>query len=368
MEQADTYVLNTCTVTTTADGRARRLLRQARWRNPAIRTVAVGCYAERAGHELARIDGVSLVVGNGEKHDLSRLLGRTACGSGTASQAFPQTARRTRSFIRIQHGCATPCSYCVVPLVRPLEASVPADQVIREIHERFSAGCREVVLTGSKVGAYRHKVTDLPALLALILDETAMPRIRLSSLQPGEVSPALLDLWANRRLCPHFHLSLQSGSNAVLRRMGRRYDTGDFSEAVRLIRERTPDAAITTDAIVGFPEETDAQFEESLSFCRGMAFARIHVFPFSPRPGTGAARLPGRVNAGTMKERRGRMQALAAESARAYRQRFSGRRLQVLWEQRDADGLWSGLTGNYLRLRTRSDRDLTNRLTEVRLD
>ncbi len=167
-------------------------------------------------------------------------------------------------------------------------------------------------------------------------------------------------------MCPHFHLSLQSGSDAVLKRMKRRYTTADYRRAVALIRESVPDVAITTDVIVGFPGETDAEFQETFDFCRQMQFARIHVFPYSPRPGTEAATMPQQVPAGVKKERSRQMLALAKESARGFQQRFLGRTMEVLWEQQ-AGGVWSGLTGNYIKVYTRSSEDLTNRLLPVKL-
>jgi threonylcarbamoyladenosine tRNA methylthiotransferase MtaB len=373
VERADVYVLNTCTVTATADGKARQLLRQARRRNPAVRVVAAGCYVDRARQELAVIDGVELVVGNGEKANLASLLGGGDEHPQDDATGVPPAVPRTRSFVKIQDGCATRCSYCIVPLVRGHETSLPADDVVREVSRRADEGYQEVVLTGTKVGTYRDIApsqdgeTDLPVLLRRVLAETGVPRLRLSSLQPGEISPELLRLWENERLCPHFHLSVQSGSDSVLERMQRGYRTADFARTVSLVRERVPAAAITTDVIVGFPGETDAEFEESLDFCRRMGFARIHVFPFSPRSGTEAAGMPDRVDAATTKHRTRLMLALAEESAAGFRQRFSGETLTVLWEQRTRDGRWSGVTENYLRVQTDSEEDLTNRLLPLRL-
>jgi len=372
ISKADIYILNTCTVTHTADRKARHRLRQAHRRNPATLVVATGCYARRAHQELNRIDGVDLVTGNNEKKHLLSLIietshqGHTTYASKKAETALPPVLR-TRTFVKVQDGCNTPCSYCIVPLVRGRETSLPASEIINEVGNRAAEGYQEVVLTGTKIGTYRNNGTDLKGLLESILAETDVNRLRLSSLQPKEISPALLSLWANDRLCPHFHLSLQSGSDSVLARMKRRYDTTEYERTVSLIRRSVPDAAITTDIIVGFPGETEEEFEESYRFCQRMEFARIHVFPFSPRSGTEAAQMPNQIDSRMKKKRSDRMLALAEESVHNFRQHFSGRTMTVLWEQRTGDYIWSGVTGNYIRVFTESKENLNNRLMPVKL-
>ncbi|MDO8567555.1 MAG: tRNA (N(6)-L-threonylcarbamoyladenosine(37)-C(2))-methylthiotransferase MtaB [Dehalococcoidales bacterium] len=364
----DVYILNTCTVTGIADSKSRHLLRMAHRRSPNARLVAVGCYAERASRELSIIEGVELVLGNGPKADLlheleaSGLLSRRA--SCAPTDCHPNGSR-TRSFIKIQDGCRNFCTYCIVPMVRSEEKSVPADEVMTAIDKALASGNQEIVLTGTKVGSYRDHETDLPGLLKLILADTSVTRLRLSSVQPQELSPELIGLWRDSRLCPHFHLSLQSGSDSILQQMNRRYSTPKYREAIGLIRKMVPGAAITTDVIAGFPGESDAQFEESFNFCREMQFARIHVFPYSPRRGTEAAGMP-QVDSQVKKERSRRMLALADESALSFRQQFLGRTNQVLWEKQ-SDGIWSGLTGNYTRVYARSEDNLENRLLPVKL-
>jgi threonylcarbamoyladenosine tRNA methylthiotransferase MtaB len=199
-----------------------------------------------------------------------------------------------------------------------------------------------------------------------MLTEADVERLRLSSLQPEEISPELIGLWHDKRLCRHFHLSLQSGSDAVLGRMKRDYTVGDYQQAVALIRGMVPEAAITTDIIVGFPGEAEAEFQESYELCRQMEFARIHVFSYSPRQGTQAARMPDQVDGRVKRERSQRMLALARESAQNFRQRFLGKTMPVLWEKQ-TDGVWSGLTDNYIRVYTKSDKDLTNKLLPAKL-
>ncbi len=364
---ADVYILNTCTVTHVADGKCRRLLNQARRRNPDALVVAIGCYVERARQDLARLDGVDLVFDNSQKPNLLSLLEQSGYLSRPSTAVAPNKSDfRTRAFIRVQDGCNNFCAYCIVPLVRGRERSVPVDRVLVEVKQRVADGDKEVVLTGTEIGAYNHQGVGLIGLLKRILAETEIARLRLSSLQPQEVTPELLGLWDDERLCRHFHLSLQSGSDSVLERMGRRYSAADYRRAVELIREAVPEAAITTDVIVGFPGESDAEFEESYNFTKQMRFARIHVFPYSPRPGTKAATMPGKVEDRVKQERSRRMRALGRAGVRNFKREFLGKTVMVLWEK-ETCGVWSGLTDNYIRVFTKSDKDLTNRLMPVKL-
>ena len=364
------YILNTCTVTHIADRKSRHLLRQAHRRNPEALVVATGCYAERAPQELKQVDGVNLVLGNGDKSRLPQLLtenglvGEPTCGQGWLPGRYGDF--RTRAFIKVQDGCNRACAYCIVPLVRGWELSLSVEGVISEVRERVTQGYREAVLTGVRIGSYGDSGVDLKGLLESILKETGVERLRLSSLQPQEISPELLGLFGDERLCPHFHLCLQSGSDSVLRRMRRGYSVGDYEEMVALIRANVPDVAITTDVMLGFPGETEAEFEESLDFCRRMEFTRIHVFSYSRRCGTEAAQLPNQVSDRVKKERSQRMLRLAEKSAGNFCQRFLGRTMPVLFEQR-SNGVWSGLTGNYIKVYTRSGEDLANRLLPAEL-
>jgi len=369
--EADIYILNTCTVTHIADAKARHLLRLAHRRNADARLVATGCYAQRVPQELTRIEGVGLVVGNDEKSRLPWLLKEAGwLSQPTSIQGDPITASesvfRTRAFIKIQDGCNNFCSYCIVPLVRGREKSLQADQVVAEVRHRVSSGTKEVVLTGTEIGSYNYDGINLKRLLKNILTETDVVRLRLSSLQPQEISPELIDLWHNPRLCPHFHLSLQSGSDGVLKRMKRRYTISDYQKAVSSIRALVPDAAITTDIIVGFPGETDEEFQESYEFCQKIGFARIHVFPYSPRQGTEAAKMPANLTNSARTQRNQNLGALATECAQNYRHGFLGRKMSVLWEKQSG-GIWSGHTGNYIKVYTRSNEDLRNKILPVKL-
>lgn len=370
-DEADVYILNTCTVTHIADSKSRCRLRLAHRRNPNALLVATGCYAERASQELAQIDGVDLVMDNDEKPYLLRILeesGRISspsCIQGNPTTNYPPIFR-TRAFIKVQDGCQSFCAYCIVPLVRSREKSTPVDRVVSEIKHRIAGGYKEVVLTGTKIGSYNHTGTDLGRLIEHILTEIDVTRVRLSSLQPHEISPELIGLWRDERLCRHFHLSLQSGSDGVLHRMKRGYSVRDYQQAVSLIRTLVPDVAITTDIIVGFPGETQEEFRESYNFCRQMQFARIHVFPYSPRLETEAARMPRQVSSKIKKERSQKMLALAKENTRNFHQQFLGRTMPVLFEKR-SDGVWSGLTDNYIKVYIQSNQVLANRLLPVKL-
>jgi len=367
-EKADIYILNTCTVTHVADRKSRHLLNMARRRNPAARLIAIGCYAEREPVALSRIEGVELVLGNEQKWRLLDLLedADTLPKPSAAKVSRDENIQRTRAFIKIQDGCRNFCAYCIVPLVRSREACVPAAGLLTQVDERVAAGFKEVVLTGTEIGAYDDDGVTLPALLKRILAETDVARLRLSSLQPAHITPWLIALWKNPRLCPHFHLSLQSGSDTVLKRMKRRYTAAHYRRGVALIRDSVPDAAVTTDVIVGFPGESDTEFRETYDFCRQVQFARIHVFSYSPRPGTAAATMPGQVAEQVKKDRSRQMLVLAKESAQAFHKRFLGKTQDVLWEQQ-ANGVWSGLTGNYIKVYLKNSEDLTNQITPAKL-
>ena len=368
-EVADIYILNSCTVTHIADRKCRQLLRQARRNNPDGLLIVTGCYAERDGTALKAIRGVDLVIGNEEKGNLAGLLqdlGQLAPAPADRIIDATSEGLRNRSFIKIQDGCDNFCAYCIVPLVRPQRVILAADEVVSLVQQRVNEGYKEVLFTGTEIGDWQADGLDLAALLERVLAETQIVRLRLSSLQPQEINHRLIHLWSNPRLCRHFHLSLQSGSDGVLKRMKRRYTKANYGETVALIRSVSPGAAITTDVIVGFPGETEVEFRESYEFCRKVDFARIHVFSFSPRPGTAAAVMPGQVSAQVKKERSQRMFKLARDSTVAFHKLFMRKVMPVLWEQQ-VGGLWAGLTDNYIRVYIKSDADLANRIMLVKL-
>ena len=367
---ADIHVINTCTVTHIADRKSRHLVRMLRKQNPDTLIIVTGCYAERGSRELLRA-GADFTVDNEGKMQIMELVNSAALPrfEGTTEYNDAEQEARIRSFLKIQDGCNDYCSYCIVPLVRTKIYSVPAAEVIDTVNRRVSDGYKEVVLTGTKIGTYRDGDIDLYRLVQQILADTEIERLHLSSLQPQEISEEMLTLWQNPRMYRHFHLALQSGSEAVLKRMKRRYSLTDYTEVVSLIRRAVPDASITTDIMVGFPGEDDAEFEESYRFCRDMEFADFHVFTYSSRPGIAASTMDGQVTNIIKKERSNRMLDLARESSGKFRERFLGQSRMVLWENEESKGkgLYSGLTDNYIRVFTQSEQVLTNNLLPVRL-
>jgi threonylcarbamoyladenosine tRNA methylthiotransferase MtaB len=374
---ADIYIANTCTVTHVADRKSRHWLRLARRRNPRALIIVTGCYAQRSRPELIQL--ANLVVDNTEKEKLLTLT-QTLRELGESETNQPQILAatvRTRSLIKIQDGCHGPCTYCIVPKVRPHEYSLPSSQIIDEVKQKVALGYKEIVLTGTKVGSYKDIVlstsegssTNLRDLVQCILSDTGIERLRLSSLQPSEISSELLALWQNERLCRHFHLALQSGSETVLQRMRRSYSLNQYQRTINLIKEQIPEVAITTDIMVGFPGESDEEFEQSYSFCQHAGFANIHVFPFSPRPETAAAKMPGQIKDKVKQERNQRMLELSRSSRRRFCEEFLGQTMLVLWEQETdpGSGIYSGLTSNYIRVFVHSEKPLSNEITPVKL-
>jgi len=369
-EGADIYIANTCTVTHIADRKSRHWLRLARRKNPQALIIATGCYAQRNRQELARL--ADLVVDNKEKEHLLAFtqtfsLERRGLGETKQSQVLAATVR-TRSLIKIQDGCHSPCTYCIVPRVRPREYSLPASQIIDEVKQKVALGYKELVLTGTKIGSYKDDGTNLGDLVQRILTSTGIERLRLSSLQPSEISSEFLALWQDERLCRHFHLALQSGSETVLQRMKRSYSLDQYQRTVNSIKE-IPEVAITTDIMVGFPGESDEEFEQNYSFCQQAGFANIHVFPFSPRPETAAAGMPKQIKDKVKVERNQRMLELSRSSRRHFYEQFLGQIMPVLWEKETSpgSGIYSGLTSNYIRVFTGSEKPLNNEITPVKL-
>ena len=378
---ADIYIANTCTVTHIADRKSRHWLRLAKRRNPQALIIATGCYAQRSHQELAQL--ADIVVDNKEKEHLlervmslslptpSSTIDRTPLRHCERSEAIPPitTIARVRSLIKIQDGCHSHCTYCIVPKVRPNEYSLPASQIIDEVKQKVALGYKEVVLTGTQVGNYRDDSADLGNLVQHILRDTGIERLRLSSLQPSEISSELLVLWQDGRLCRHFHLALQSGSETVLQRMKRSYSLDHYQRTVNLIKETIPGVAITTDIMVAFPGESDEEFEQSYSFCQRAGFSNIHVFPFSPRPETAAAKMPVQIEHKVKEERNQRMLALAQSCRRSFCEQFSEQTMPVLWEKETSPGssIYSGLTSNYIRVFTSSEKSLNNEITPVKL-
>ena len=388
---ADMYILNTCSVTHVAESKARRWLRSAHRKNPQASIVATGCYSARAKEELEGLEGVSLVVSNQHKDRLAEIVEMSGLlekygslpASAVANRSFKPPVHRTRAAVKIQDGCNQFCAFCVVPLTRGRESNVSMDEVVRLVRSKVEEGCKEVVLTGPQIGSYglypltaeARKDSDsydgrLHRLIEKVLSETEIERLRISSIQPQDLTERLLSTWEDPRLCRHVHMALQSGSDTVLQRMRRRYRTSRYREAVERLRKAVPGIAITTDVIVGFPQETWREFEEGYQFCREMDFAGMHVFPYSPRPGTRATEMPRKLPEADKKHRVDRMLALAQESASRFRRSFIGRKLGVLWEDREQASdrsSWSGLTDNYIRVYSDDGRLSTNQITSTLL-
>ncbi len=381
-QDADIIVVNTCTVTATADSKARQALRAAYRANPQAVVVAAGCYPERDAEEIRRIPEVTLALGNRAKPDLVEMaISESAKRRGTKSHRRPQSdavvqpgiLRRSRAMVKIQEGCDQVCAYCIVPKVRGRERSVPPGQIVEAVRRHVTAGFKEITLTGTQLGTYGFDLDgiDLPGLLDRILGGTELPRLRVSSLQAHEISSALLKRWEDPRLCPHFHVPLQSGSDDVLKTMRRRYDTDTFRRAVATIRERVADAAITTDVIAGFPGETEQDHAKGLTLVGEIGFADAHVFPYSQRPGTSAHHMHDQVAPENKRRRANEITAAAEVGFNLFRARMRGNVRPVLWETARPVGngtmLWSGLTDNYVRVSTEGNTELGNNITRARL-
>ncbi|MCK5428329.1 MAG: tRNA (N(6)-L-threonylcarbamoyladenosine(37)-C(2))-methylthiotransferase MtaB [Anaerolineales bacterium] len=358
-QKADIYILNTCTVTHIADRKARHLLRMAHRRNPEALIIATGCYAKRASKELKGIDGMGIVIEDKQNQNLIELVAKA--GYLPHDKCESSYSFRTRAMIKIQQGCNRKCAYCIVPQTRGPELSNPIVQILNEVKHLTVDGFKEIVLTGTHIGSH----DDLEKLVQQILENSQIKRLRLSSLQPADITPSLLKLWQDERLCRHIHLPLQSGTDSVLVRMGRWYSTSDFKNAVHLARKGIPEISITTDVIVGFPGESDTEFEQSYDFCRRTEFANLHVFTYSPRPNTFASTMKD-LSPQIKKGRSIKMLKLAEKLSQDYKNRFIGQTMLVLWESKTGRFM-EGLTDNYIRVFAPATKNLSNELLPAKL-
>jgi threonylcarbamoyladenosine tRNA methylthiotransferase MtaB len=340
-EPADLCIVNTCTVTAEGDSKSRQVIRRLARKNPAARIVVMGCYATRAPEEVAILPNVTEVVT--DKRELPDLLGRF--GVTDVPTGISSFGRRHRAYVKVQDGCMLRCSFCIIPHVRPQLTSRPTEHILEEVRRLVDNGYREVVLTGIHLGHYgvdwnRHAPKDQWIRLShLVRQIAALPgdfRVRLSSIEATEVTRELVDVLADHgdKVAPHLHISMQSGSDSVLRRMRRRWGSRRFVDRCRLVQERLDRPAITTDIIVGFPGETDAEFDETLATARAVGFSKIHIFPFSPRRGTPAADMPDQVPAHVRQQRSRQLAELEAELRDAYFHSLRGRSLKVLVESK----------------------------------
>jgi threonylcarbamoyladenosine tRNA methylthiotransferase MtaB len=382
---AHVMILNTCAVTTDATRTSRRRARRLRRRNPTAGLVVTGCQATLDRPLRAGDPQGDLVVANRDKPSLVPLvLGHVReidpRGAGVAdaaasvsvapNQAAPSTIeRRTRAFIKVQDGCRHRCTYCVVTIARGDEWSRPIADIVSEIRDVEALGVREIVLTGVHLGGFGHdRGTTLHALVEAILRGTRVPRVRLSSLEPWDLAGEFWSLWKEARLMPHVHLPLQSGCDRTLRRMGRRCDTRAYATLVARARAEVPALSVTTDLIVGFPGETEDEWQETLRTVRSLGFSDVHVFPYSVRSGTGAARLPDPVPPDEIRRRCAELSIVVSAARLAHLDSFIGQTRNVLWElPRDRAGSveCSGYTDNYLRVVARRSEAIVPRNTIV---
>jgi threonylcarbamoyladenosine tRNA methylthiotransferase MtaB len=401
-ETADLVVVNTCTVTAVADRKSRQIVRRARRANPHARVLVTGCSVavdpdaiaaadpeaglfdnDSKGLLLAELEAMLTASGGPSPTPLSGLKPATdPCtaagvrfddGEGACEDDFDSRTAidRTRAFVKIQDGCAFHCTYCIIPRARGPERSVPAALVLDAVRGALTAGHREVVLTGINAGTYSSGGLGLPGLVRRILTETDVERIRLSSIEPQHVTEDLLDVWAGSagRCLPHFHVPLQSGDDFILRRMGRRYDSSSYSALVSDIRRMLPDVAVHADVIAGFPGEDDESWSRTLAFLRSADLAGIHVFRYSARPGTPAARMVGQVDAQTRKRRAAEAISLATQARASFAERQIGREVRVLFEVPLPEGRWLGHAENHVLVAVeRKTEPLANAIGLVRLE
>ncbi|MDR3554650.1 MAG: tRNA (N(6)-L-threonylcarbamoyladenosine(37)-C(2))-methylthiotransferase MtaB [Syntrophobacteraceae bacterium] len=369
-ERADVYIIHSCAVTAKAGSQTRQLLRRARRANPEARIVAAGCYAQLDGNRIAREGLATHVLGNPAKFDLLEWLGRPGSfeqpcvaltpdpRSITEFEVLPVSAMhtgRTRAVLKIQDGCNSFCSYCVVPHVRGNSRSLPSTLVLAQLQGLIKAGYREVVLTGIHLGKWGKDLSpaqSLPHLLESIAAGGPRPlRLRLSSIEPEEFDSRLLEVVSSAPwICPHFHIPLQSGDPLILARMGRPYSPQYYGELVARLHASIPGVAIGADVLTGFPGESEKQFENTLEFIEKLPLSYLHVFPFSPRPGAAAAEFPDQVQGDELKRRAAALQALGRRKRRAFRENLIGQCFDVLVEGKVGPNLWEGLSSNYVRV------------------
>jgi threonylcarbamoyladenosine tRNA methylthiotransferase MtaB len=378
-QPADVYIVNTCTVTDRADAESLRLARRARRLNPNARVIMTGCLAQANPGVLAKAAEVNAVVGLGRPGDLER-----AAMGGTDERVMVSDLRKeraeielgavtleghTRAFLKLQEGCDQFCTFCIVPFSRGQSRSVEPRRVMAAIDELSARGFKEVILSGVHLGGYGKDLEpaiDLAALLEMIAERAAIARVRISSLDPEELSDRIISIVAQSdKFCPHFHLPLQAGEDWVLSRMRRRYTTRQFQERVERVMAAMPDAAIGTDLIVGFPGETARHFDYCREFVEKLPLTYFHVFPYSVRAGTTAAKFGGRIDAGEIRRRAALMRKLGEAKRRAFAHRFIGARLRVLVEEEAGEGRIGGYSRNYIRVLIEGGAELVNREIEV---
>ncbi len=377
---ADLVLVNTCTVTAATDSQSRNLVRRARRLNERCRVVVTGCYAQIDPAALKALPGVSLVLGNEEKRCLVELLEGSEEGVRVSDIRSVETATvpeihsftdRSRAFVQIQNGCDAFCSYCIIPYARGRSRSMLPAEVVAQVAGLVDAGYPEIVLTGIHIGGYGldlQPTTTLLELLRLLISESGVTRLRLGSLEPTEIPEELIDEIAGSSiLCPHLHIPLQAASDSVLQRMNRHYDTAFIRDLLDRAAKSIPDAAIGLDVIAGFPGESEAEFAATCELVETLPLSHLHVFPFSRRPGTPAATMPGQLPAALIKERAAHLRRLGERKQRVFNERFVGRELEVVVEGGGGDRRRRGLSRNYLAVGFAGPADLIGKLARVRV-
>ena len=382
-EAADAYVINTCTVTAVSDKKSRQVIRRARKAAPDAVIAVCGCYPQTHPDDVEKL-GVDLISGTGDRTGFVDLLERewsdrqpiTALDDAFSRRTFePLPAGglegRTRAMLKMEDGCVNFCSYCIIPYARGRVRSLPLADCVRQARELEAAGYREIVLTGIEISSWGQDLEGKPELMEAIeaICQGLSPdtRVRLGSLEPRTITPDFCRRAAALpNLCPHFHLSMQSGCDTVLARMNRKYDSNRYYESVKFLHEVYDRPAITTDLIVGFPGETEEEFQQTLDFIQKCAFSAMHIFPYSKRPGTPAAKLPGQVLNAVKEERAHRAAQIARTMQDAYLDRWVGETVPVLFEE-EREGLWRGHTTRYCEVTVQSAQPLHNQLRQVRL-
>ncbi len=384
-EKADVYVINTCTVTGLSARKSRQMIRRAKAVNDKAVVAVVGCYPQTSPEEVTGIPGVDIVLGTKERGKILEYI-REFEEQGLRVNAVSNIMKngsfeelkidrykgRTRAFIKIQDGCSQFCAYCIIPYARGPVRSRPPEDVLDEVRKLAGSGFKEVVLTGIHIASYGKDLKDstLLGLIKAIHAVDGIERIRLGSIEPSTITAEFAAAAGSLdKLCPHYHISLQSGCDATLKRMNRKYTTDEYRKVVRLLRENVKDVAFTTDIMVGFPGETGEEFEATFKFLGEMAFAQMHVFKFSPRKGTPAASMSDQVDAAVKEERSDRVLALSAAGMLDFNKRYAGRVMPVLFEQevKGREGFFEGLTPNYIRVLCKGNDRLKGKISDVRL-
>jgi threonylcarbamoyladenosine tRNA methylthiotransferase MtaB len=388
-DKAQVCIVNTCTVTQKASMQSRQAVRKAIRTNPNARVIVTGCYAQTAPQEIRKIDGVDDVVDHDQKLSISRMIrkdGRQACENQVSSfggihqvcrfQLMPTatSAPRTRPFLKIQDGCDAFCTYCIVPYARGRSRSMPLEYVLQSIEQLARAGFHEVVLTGIHLGTYGHDLTPatrLAELMERIENRKSIPRVRISSIEPFELTGEIIQHVAKSEIfCKHFHIPLQSGDDGILKKMQRPYSPQDFYELISSIHRLMPDAAIGVDTLIGFPGESEAAFDNTYNLIADLPVSYLHVFPFSSRPGTAADKLSNKLNPPVIKARCERIRKLGHQKRLKFYRRFTGKSLPVLIETRrdGSTGLLKGISSNYLPVLVDGDDNLQNKIVEVKIE